>query len=188
MLAVALLRGINVGGKARVPMEQLRSSFESLGCTDVHTYIASGNVVFATPDDVGTETTLRAYAPVVEARLEADFGFEIAILLRSHRRLRKGVARIPADWENDKLHKTDVLFLFDAVDKPATLAGLRRNDDVDEACYAPGLIAWRVLRAKATRSRLTAIMGTPLYRQVTIRNVTTARKLLAMLDERQQGR
>ena len=43
---LALLRGINVGGKNKVPMAELKACFEELGCENVRTYIASGNVMF----------------------------------------------------------------------------------------------------------------------------------------------
>jgi hypothetical protein len=43
---LALLRGINVGGKNKVPMAELKACFEELGCENVRTYIASGNVIF----------------------------------------------------------------------------------------------------------------------------------------------
>ena len=43
---LALLRGINVGGKNKVPMAELKACFEELGCKNVRTYIASGNVMF----------------------------------------------------------------------------------------------------------------------------------------------
>ena len=51
---VALLRGINVGGKNKVPMADLRETFEADGFADVRTYIASGNVLFATSDPART--------------------------------------------------------------------------------------------------------------------------------------
>src|SRR6266511_749404 len=46
MKFVALLRGINVGGKNKVPMAELKACFEEVGCKNVQTYIASGNVIF----------------------------------------------------------------------------------------------------------------------------------------------
>ena len=46
---IALLRGINVGGRNKLPMAKLRSIFESCGATDVRSYIQSGNIVFRAP-------------------------------------------------------------------------------------------------------------------------------------------
>ncbi len=73
----AFLRGINVGGR-RVKMDQLQKTFESLGFADVKTYIASGNVVFATRVQSGT-----ALRTKIEQKLRAQFGFDIGVTLRS---------------------------------------------------------------------------------------------------------
>jgi uncharacterized protein (DUF1697 family) len=86
---VALLRSVNVGGH-KVPMSDLRAVFEELGYTDVRSYIQSGNVVFAT----------KAAAPArvrsaIESELKSEFGFEIAVLLRTPAELGKVVERNP---------------------------------------------------------------------------------------------
>lgn len=73
---VALLRGINVGGKT-VKMDALKKAFESLGCQNVRTLLASGNVVFS-----ATETDEKKLHTLTEEKLQEEFGFEIAIILR----------------------------------------------------------------------------------------------------------
>jgi uncharacterized protein (DUF1697 family) len=75
---VALLRGINVGGKAMIPMAELRSSLSALGFEDVVTYVQSGNVVFRTPSGDAPDLAAR-----IEDRVAADFGFGVAVLLRT---------------------------------------------------------------------------------------------------------
>lgn len=74
---VALLRGINLGGRT-VKMDALRASFESLGYTEVRTLLASGNVVFAAKEEDAAK--LRA---AIERQFAKDFGFDAHILLRS---------------------------------------------------------------------------------------------------------
>lgn len=78
-LSVALLRGVNVGGRARVPMDELRAVFAGAGCVDVVTYIQSGNVVFRPPRG----TTTDALRTSLEQRIAATFGFPVAVLVRS---------------------------------------------------------------------------------------------------------
>ena len=87
---VALLRGINVGGKNRLPMKDLVGVFEEAGCSDVQAYIQSGNVVFrATP-------TLAARVPNVVANVVADrFGFRAPVLVRAAAELRRVVRGNP---------------------------------------------------------------------------------------------
>ncbi|HUQ84785.1 MAG TPA: DUF1697 domain-containing protein [Candidatus Limnocylindrales bacterium] len=71
---VAFLRGINVGGNKKVPMEDLRKTFESLGFTNVKTLLNTGNVVFE-----GEKTN----AETVEQELEKHFGFPISVIIRT---------------------------------------------------------------------------------------------------------
>ena len=75
---VALLRGINVGGKNMLPMGALVEIFEGAGCTEVRTYINSGNVVFA----AGAEVVKRV-ARVVEGEIEKRFGFRAPVVVRT---------------------------------------------------------------------------------------------------------
>ena len=85
MTSIALLRGINVGGNRKMPMPALKAVFESLGLTDVQTYIQSGNVVFA-----GTTTQTELEAAILQA-----FGFPVPVLLRSAAQWQSVVERNP---------------------------------------------------------------------------------------------
>lgn len=80
---VALLRGINVGGKNIVKMDALRKSLEALGLGRVRTLLASGNALFDAPATL-PEAALRER---IEARLEADFGRRLPVILRSRAEL-----------------------------------------------------------------------------------------------------
>ncbi|HUH11498.1 MAG TPA: DUF1697 domain-containing protein, partial [Longimicrobiales bacterium] len=75
---IALLRGINVGGRHRLPMAALTALFEEAGCAAVRTYIQSGNVVFGAPDVVAA-----ALPGVVGAAIERDLGFRPALVMRT---------------------------------------------------------------------------------------------------------
>jgi uncharacterized protein (DUF1697 family) len=86
---VALLRGVNVGGKP-VRMELLRASFEALGCKGVRTYIQSGNVVF----DAGAKNAATLVRKI-EAKLREDFNFAVATVLLSAEELRALSERNP---------------------------------------------------------------------------------------------
>ena len=87
---VALLRGINVGGARKVPMSDLRALFATLGHTGVQTYIQSGNVVFGAK--AGTPARVRS---AIEKAIEAEFGFEVSVLLRTAADLAAVVKRNP---------------------------------------------------------------------------------------------
>lgn len=178
MTYVALLRGINVGGNNKIDMKALKTVFEAAGMTSVRTYINSGNVIFSC--DTGTRATI---ATMLASAIERQFGLAIPVLVRDVNEMRSIVEALPAEWANDASAKCDVVFLWPEVDTPETLEALAIDSKVEDARYTPGAILRRVTRKNVTRSRLTRIVGTPLYTQVTLRNCTTARKLLALMTE-----
>src|SRR2546423_7350632 len=83
---IALLRGVNVGGKKRVEMAKLRSVVEELGYTDVRTYVNSGNVVYTGP---------KRSAKHVERALAEAFGFAVPVVLRTRDELAAVVEANP---------------------------------------------------------------------------------------------
>jgi uncharacterized protein (DUF1697 family) len=83
LVYVALLRGINVGGRNKVDMKQLKAVFEEAGATEVRTYINSGNVVFSSP--VRSRARL---ARLLEDAIRRRFGFEVDLLVRDVKSMR----------------------------------------------------------------------------------------------------
>ncbi len=95
---VALLRGVNVGGKNKLPMADLAAIFTEAGCTDVRTYIQSGNVVFS-----AAPTLAKAIAPNVESALLDRFDIDSRVILRTAAELDAAIAQNPyADAEADE--------------------------------------------------------------------------------------
>jgi len=78
--------------------------------------------------------------------------------------------------------RCDVMFLWPDVDNPHVLDGLKIRPELEDVVYTPGAIIWRIDRVNATKSGLVKIIGTPLYRQLTGRNSSTARKLLDLME------
>jgi uncharacterized protein (DUF1697 family) len=179
VIGVALLRGINVGGSNALPMADLRRICAGLGLQEPATYINTGNVVFsAEPADH------QALADRIESAVESEFGFRPRVLVRSGEDIVAIAAAIPPGWTNGPQMKADVVYLLDGVDPAAASAQLGPRAGVDHVVLAPGAFGWMVARADATRSGLQRIIGTPLYRQATVRNVNTARKLAALVAQR----
>jgi uncharacterized protein (DUF1697 family) len=178
MVYAALLRGVNVGGTGRIDMKELKVVFEAAGMTSVTTYINSGNVVFEAPprDDA-------SIAELLEGAIEARFDSPVRVLVRTAEEIGSIVGAIPADWVNDKQTKCDVFFLWDEIDRPTILQQLEYDPALDDVRYTPGAILRRVEMQNASRSRLTRIVRTPLYQQMTIRNCNTARAILRLMNE-----
>src|SRR5271163_516357 len=94
---VALLRGINVGGRNLVAMAQLRELFADMGYQDVQTYIQSGNVIFTSGKKPQSEE--------IEAAIEGRFGVVSTTVLRTPSELKTTMARNPFDQvESAELH------------------------------------------------------------------------------------
>lgn len=176
MTYVALLRGINVGGNNKVDMKQLKTTFEQAGMNNVSTYINSGNVIFTDGKYNAKELTER-----LEKAIEQEFGFVVKVLLRDFDNLKKVVNALPDSWQNNDTMKCDVMFLWESIDTPEVVNQLKIVPDIDTVKYVDGTILWRVDRENVTRSGMMKLVGTDLYRQMTIRNCNTTRKLYELM-------
>jgi uncharacterized protein (DUF1697 family) len=103
---VALLRGINVGGRAMIPMPELKSLLASMGLADVSTYIQSGNVVFSSPT-----RDAPALAGAIEERIAEAFGVSTTVLLRTPAELAEIAGSNPFLGREADLTKLHVVFL-----------------------------------------------------------------------------
>ncbi|AQS57718.1 DUF1697 domain-containing protein [Desulforamulus ferrireducens] len=178
MIYVALLRGINVGGKNKIDMKLLKETFRRVGMKSVVTYINSGNVIFV--DDKHTKDEI---AELLEKGIFDDFNLRIKVLIRSLDAFEKMMSVLPASWSNDNNMRADVLFLWDEVDQQTARSQLVIKPDIDTVLFFPGGILWAVDRKNVTRSGLTKVVGTDLYRKITVRNVNTTRKIYEMMKE-----
>lgn len=175
---VALLRGINVGGRNPVAMADLREAFEGHGCGAVRTYIQSGNVLFE------SETPRTDLEDDIEAMLERRFGVPLVVVVRSETQFRNVVRKAPDGFgeEPDRYH-SDVVFLKAPLTSRKAMGVVQLRERVDQAWPGTGVIYFARLSAKRTQSRMSKIVGTPEYQQMTIRSWNTTTKLLALLDE-----
>lgn len=177
MMYVALLRGINVGGKSRVEMSRLKTVFEDQGCTNVRTYINSGNVVFKTSKD------LINVCNKLETAIEHEFGFRVPVIVRSAENIAKLCEAIPPEWVNDTTQKTDVMFLWDDIDSPDILRQIDLKSDIENVVYLPGALVWNIGRENVTKGSGIKLIKTDLYKHMTVRNINTVRKLHALMQE-----
>jgi uncharacterized protein (DUF1697 family) len=171
---VALLRGINVGNGARVPMKTLKALFEGLGLSDVVTYLNSGNVVFDSALSASHLTQL------IEDELERAFGESIPTLVKTSAEVIAIAESIPSEWGSNDGEQTYVAYLFSDVDKPSLVSELPVRRQFMSIFYAPGAIVWNIKRENYNRSQITKIVGHSSYARMTTRNVNTARKLAAL--------
>jgi uncharacterized protein (DUF1697 family) len=176
MRYVALLRGINVGGKSIVPMADLKDCVEKLGYEDVSTFIASGNVLFSTSERNGGKLE-----GMVERALERRFGRPIAVVVRSSTELARVVRAIPADWLNDKSLRVNVAFLRRKLDGRRVARELEPKEGVDELVATKSALIWATRRDALTRSGMQKLIGGTAYKDLTVRNLNTTLKLQELL-------
>ena len=179
---LALLRGINVGGRNAVAMADLRAVFEAAGFDAVSTYIQTGNVLFES-DGAGAVAE-----DDLEAALERRFGFPLVVVVRSHRQLRTVVAKAPQGFgQTPDTHHSDAVFLKGGLSSRQAMRVVELREGVDRAWPGPGVLYFERLSARRSQSRMSRIVGTPEYQQMTIRSWATTTKLLALLEARRAG-
>lgn len=166
---VALLRGINLGARNKVPMAELRRLCEEAGCEDVRTYIQSGNVLFT-----HTSSDREALARKLERAVEKTFGIATPIALRTFDEIRRVAGSPPF---GDDVATTHVAFL---VRKPAAakVRSLKSLDLAPDSVEVAGSDVYLhyvngVQGARLSGAQLERHLGVP----ATLRNWRTVSKL-----------
>jgi uncharacterized protein (DUF1697 family) len=178
---VALLRGINVGGRNKLAMTDLRAAFEEAGYGEVRTYIQSGNVLFE------SNAPRASLEDDLEAMLERRFGVPLVVVVRSDRQLRGVVDDAPKGFgaKPDTYH-SDVIFLKGPLTSQQAMRVVQLRDGVDQAWPGRGVLYFARLSERRTQSYMSRIVGTPEYQQMTIRSWSSTTKLLGLLDASEQ--
>jgi len=172
---IALLRGINVGGKHRLPMAELVAVFEAAGARDVATYIQSGNVLFT-----ASAAAARRIPAGVERAIAARFGFEAPVIVRTAAELRRVAGANPflrAGTDGAGLH---VGFLKDRPSAAATRALDPRRSPPDRVALN-GRELYLEFPNGSARTRFTsAYLDSTLRTTCTVRNWRTVLTLVEM--------
>ena len=171
MTQVALLRGINVGGKAKLPMRELIAIFEAAGAQKVQTYIQSGNVVFESD-------TPEPLIEIVTRQVAAAYGYPGRIVLRSAAELLAAYNSNPfAGAPANMLH---VYFLANTPD-PSAVSTLDPQRSPGDTFLVRGRDIYLHLPQGMARTRLTnAYFDGKLQTVSTARNWNTVGKLVAL--------
>jgi uncharacterized protein (DUF1697 family) len=177
MKYVALLRGINVGGRNIIKMAALKDCLERNGFRNVATFIQSGNVIFESGERNAGKLTTR-----IEGVLSKMFDYDSRIVLRSHAQLKAVVAGVPTEWKTRTDLRCNVAFLREPVTAMHALAQVDAEPQVDSVTEGKGVLYLSTLLSGLKRSRFTKVIGKSVYRHMTIRNYNTCQKLLALME------
>lgn len=174
---VALLRGINVGGRNLVAMGDLVESFRAAGHRNVRTHGQSGNVLFEADHVGGT-----ALETAVERMLADRLGVPILVVIRTRDELAATIAAAPADHGSERL-RSEVFFLKEPATAAAVFAELPElREGVDSMALGPGALYFSRIAAVATKTRIQRLMAMPVFQQMTVRSWRTTTRLLELTD------
>lgn len=176
MKYIALLRGINVGGKNKVSMHDLKTCFENAGFQNTMTYINSGNVIFDSEEQ--SITDLSNYCNDI---LEKKFGFPIGLALIDVHSLKEALEHAPDWWGEDPNSKHNAIFVIQPATAEEIIADAGKIKPEYEHLYAyKEIVFWSAPLKTFSRTRWSKIVGTKAYQNITIRNVNTTKKLLEL--------
>lgn len=170
---IALLRGINVGGNNIIKMSDLKVCFDGMGFSAVVTYIQSGNVLFD-----GENAVLGKLAQQIEKTLSERFDYNSRVILVSQQTLNKIVNDAPDDFGAypDK-YRYDVIFLKAPLTAEEAFSKIKTKEGVDFVSTGEGVLYFSRLSSMSSQSQMTKMIGTSIYKEMTIRNWNTTTKL-----------
>lgn len=174
---VALLRGINVGTAKRIRMTELAATVTSLGFTDVHTLLNSGNVVFR-----ATVAAARTAAARIERAVLSGLGVKSRVIVVSGDAVATALAVSPFDATRSDPSRTAIAFLAPDVDraKLATVAAQRWGAESIEVRAAVAYLHWPT---GAAESPLMKAFAKATGDATTVRNVATCHKIAALAEK-----
>jgi uncharacterized protein (DUF1697 family) len=174
-LHVALLRGINVGGKNLLPMARLARRFEAIGCQAVRTYIQSGNVIFA-----ASAALARRVPETISQAIRAEAGLEVPVIVRTAHELAEVARAHPFRKANVEPKTLHIAFLADTP-TAAQLAALDPDRSPPDEFVVRGREIYLHLPNGVARTRLTnAYFDSKLDTVSTLRGVATVDKLVEL--------
>ena len=179
MRYVLLLRGINVGGKNKVSMDDLKKSLSDAGFEDVSSYINSGNLFFS------SEQSHENCISKIKDLLESNYDFSIPFALISRDEYLQEKSELPDWWEED-LARKDVLFIPNQIDKSLIIEFINNSQFYNEIVYiGKNAIFWgKYDEAEYLKSTYhKKLIKQDFYKSITIRNGKTFEKIAEIIEK-----
>lgn len=174
---VALLRGINISGKNKVPMLDLKKGFENIGFEDVKTYLNSGNVVFSGKDDI-QKTTKQ-----IEEMIKSQFDLNIPVFVIAMEELEDILSQAPDWWGNDNKEIYDNLIF---IISPAVFADVLKEigepkENLEKIQNYKNVVFWSFNRKEYQKTNWwPKTASTSIGKNLTIRTANTIKKVIGM--------
>ena len=175
---LALLRGINAGGKNSIQMNELRILFEKLNFMDIKTYIQSGNVIFK-----GYENEKKELREKIEKSLFNKMQNEILVAILTLSDIGKILNDIPYGFDDkNKKYKHDIIFLIEPLTIKEVMKEIKTTEGDDKIYKGEKVFYVKRVSKKLTGSYISKIANK--FQNITIRNLNTTRKLYELMLER----
>lgn len=173
---IAFLRGINVGGKNKVSMSELKELFEQNGFHDVITYMNSGNIIFSYEN-----TDEKKLKKECEILIADKFQLNIQVMVISAFDLSGALSHVPSWWGQDDDSKHNAIFVIPpaAVDEVFEEVGTIKPE-YEKVEHYGRVVFWSAPVKTFSRTRWSKVVGSPVYDSITIRNANTVRKVLEL--------
>lgn len=176
---VILIRGINVGGKNKVSMAELKVRLTEMGFESVSSYINSGNILLRSK--LNAKQTGDSIEAIIVKRFKMDSPV-IKVLVLTASQLQTVVRNKPKGFgEQPDVYYSDAIFLM-GLPADEALKVFDPREGVDKVWPGKQVIYSQRLGAERVRSKLSKIVGTPAYQSMTIRSWGTTTKLATLLD------
>jgi uncharacterized protein (DUF1697 family) len=173
---LALLRSINVGGKNIIKMVDLKACFEEMGFNNIVTYIQSGNVLFDS-----TEIEPLKLTQQIENALSKRFDYNSKVVVISQQTLIQLVNNAPKDFGKlSDEYRYDVIFLKPPLTAEGAFSKIKTKEGVDVVTVGDGVLYFSRLSSLSSQSQMTKMIGTAIYKEMTIRNWNTTTKLMEL--------
>lgn len=179
MKYLALLRGINVGGKNIISKEELRDLFEGLGFKNIKTYIQSGNIFFITE-----EKSLTKLTSDIEQALSQRFSYAARAVVYSQSQYETMLGSAPEGWGTNELEKHNALFLIEENSVQGIIEKIPApKPNIESITVTENVIFWSISKEHQTKTSYMKLSKLPFYKEVTIRNHNTVSKLQKLFSE-----
>lgn len=174
---IALLRGINVGGKNKISMPALKIAFEEVGFLNVITYINSGNVIFSS--DINNESELKK---ISEFAIANTFKLNISVTVVSAKKLSDTLNNSPDWWDTDNKDIYDnAIFVISPTSVEEVYAAVGNPKlEYERVSHYGNVIFWSASLKNFSKTRWSKIASSSVNSKVTIRNANTSKKLLKL--------
>ncbi|WP_312636209.1 DUF1697 domain-containing protein [Oscillibacter sp.] len=175
---IAFLRGINVSGKNKIPMAELKDDFEELGFQEVKTYLNSGNVIFSSDGD-----DVRSLTNQIETMIKNQFGLDIPVFVILKEELEDILRNAPDWWgdENKEIYD-NLIFMM----PPATFAEVfnqigEPKEELEKIRDYKEVVFWSFSRKDYQKTNWwSKTASTSISKKLTIRTANTVKKIVGM--------